>query len=590
LYQKKKFNTSLFLISDSNLKCLERIEIPAIWHSWTLFLTDIDLRDEFSFSKEQSQLIAKLKTIQTQKRLHVTDIESISQFFREYQHQKIGNRTKYNGLFQISPSCQLKIKIFSKSIKSNGPKIQKSCQRTTGGLSGTVKSERLYYKIENSNLKSVEKLNIQKGYEYGSSVIPIPKEIEGVLKFHDNRCIKLLGFVSEEKIPRHMSMSNIDVMLPVLENINHLKAFAALAKNLLNSRKLGLARLVIRNKSGPKLVVIIPKEISAKEGKYCFYISQLPTIEDVRQFRFSSLRTSTPNQRNVMKQFISKMQLTSGNTNLNLDRLVMPQTQLLNQRVVRETIAGSNEQNPNQKLKGKYEGSSAEIFWDNALSNQLQIEENVRGKLGEIETQIQDTFDLVENVEEAQKNKKKYWCDVLKENQKILEEQQVIQKMKDHNKKSVPDQISQNYAVTDFNAMIEYKSEDLVDKAVKQMKSIIIDIVKASLSGSHFAKALECMKALRRGCVVEEEPESFNDFMNRIKKLTLKEKTFYSFFKSLKENGIKLIAENEVRTNGGASSDQVENFFNDKEEDEEDDQQKKEQDDEDLLRMMDELE
>ena len=554
---------------------------------------DIDLKDEFTHSNEQRLALERLRKQQLAKRLHVTDFYRFLDFFQEYQHQKINSRTKYNGLFEISPSCQIKTKIFSKTVKSSGPAIQKCSHRATGSISGKVKSERIYFKIEELNLKTVDKPNTQKGYEYGSSVIPIAKELEGLLKFQDCRCFKLLGFVDEAKVARHLSMSNVDVMLPVLDNLAHLKAFTSLIRHLLSTRKVGLARLVIRNNSGPKLVTMIPREISARQGRYCFYLSQLPTVEDVRQFRFSSLQSSNATQRGVVKEFVSKMQLDSGGNRLDLDRLVMPQTHLLNQRILQESIADSRENaepNPNRRLRGKYQGGPAETFWDNELSQQLQIEEQMREGLGQMETKIQDSFDLVENPETVQKANKKYWCDVLKEQEKVAEEEQMIQKMKDHRRETVPDEVSRNYAISDFNAMITFRGEDLVDKAVTQMKSIILDIVKGSLSGSHFAKALECIKALRRGCVSEEEADSFNGFLAKIKQIAKKEKSFFSFFRSLKENGISLISKDEVAREG-VSKEEAERYFQDSEDEEEDGQrERKEQDDEDLLRMMDELE
>jgi ATP-dependent DNA helicase 2 subunit 2 len=577
--------TSLLLISSSKPGLTEEINFQAEWNSCLVLLADIDLKDNFTHSPEQVKLLKKFLGLKYLKRVSVCDVDQALLFFKNYLDYKSTARSKYNGTFEISPECKIKTKIFSKIVKSSGPKVHKSGQRTTGGFSGKVKSERVYFKIEGLHLKPVEKPNIQKGYEYGSSIIPIPKELESLLKFQDDRCLKLLGFVDEDKIPRHMAMANVDVMMPVLDDLHHLKAFCGLVKNLLAMNKLGLARLIMRNKTGPKLVVLIPREISKKEGKYCLYISQLPTVEDLRQFRFSSLKASNPNQRKVVRDMISKMQLNAGNVELNLNRIVMPQSQVINNRLVQETMG--NPENPEPQLRGKYQGAHPGIAASEELCRQLDLEENVRDQIQGLDSQIQDNFDLEENTEITMESKKKYWADVLKENEKMLEEEQMIQKMKDHGRESVPDEISRNYTISDFNAMMTFRGEDLVDKAVTQMKSIILDIVKKSLSGSHFSKALECMKALRRGCVTEEEAKSFNDFLGKIKKISGSDKAFLSFFKSLKENGILLISDSEVRREG-ASKKEAEEFFEEEEigQEKEDDPQ----DDEDLLKMLDELE
>lgn len=584
---KKQSCSSLLLVSQADLRYLEELNFAANWHSAALLLMDIDLKDRFFHTPEQTQLLKALFHLQNSKRFSVLDLNQMFQFLETSFDQKTSTRCKFTGTFEISPKCRIKTKIFSKVVKTSGPKVHKSSTRATGGFSGKVKSERVYFKIEGLNLKTVDKPNIQKGYEYGSSIIPIPKELESLLKYQDDRCLKLLAFVGEEKVPRHIAMTNVDVMMPVLDDLNHLKAFTGMVKNLVQMKKVALARMISRNKTGPKLVALIPREISAKEGKYCMYISQLPTVEDMRQFRFSSLKSSTSVQRNVVRDMISKMQLDTGRARLDLNRLVMPQSQIINSRLMRESRGEAAQVDPNKTLKGKYQGAHPDVLQNEELCRQLDLEETVREGLEGMDSQIQEAFELEENPELANNGKKRYWGDVLKENEKIMEEEQMIQKMKDHGKESIPDEISRNYTISDFNAMMTFRGEDLVDKAITQMRSIIIDIIKKSLSGSNFAKALECLKALRRGCVTEEEAGSFNEFLKKIRKIAQSDKSFYNFMKMLKQNGISLISEDEVRTEG-VLKEVAEKFFDDEEEDE-DEENQKEKEDEDLIKMLDDL-
>lgn len=50
------------------------------------------------------------------------------------------------------------------------------------------------------------------------------------------------------------------------------------------------------------------------------------------------------------------------------------------------------------------------------------------------------------------------------------------------------------------------------------MQDRIIEIISSSVEGSNFGKALECLNALRDGCVSEEEPDLYNTFLINFKK------------------------------------------------------------------------
>lgn len=59
--------------------------------------------------------------------------------------------------------------------------------------------------------------------------------------------------------------------------------------------------------------------------------------------------------------------------------------------------------------------------------------------------------------------------------------------------------------VQDFEAMILRRdSPDWVAKAIKDMKNKIFDLVEDSHEGDNYPKALECLVALRKGCILEQ--------------------------------------------------------------------------------------
>lgn len=59
--------------------------------------------------------------------------------------------------------------------------------------------------------------------------------------------------------------------------------------------------------------------------------------------------------------------------------------------------------------------------------------------------------------------------------------------------------------VQDFEAMMSRRdSPDWVGKAITDMKNKIYNLVEVSCEGDNYLKALECLVALRKGCIHEQ--------------------------------------------------------------------------------------
>jgi ATP-dependent DNA helicase 2 subunit 2 len=76
------------------------------------------------------------------------------------------------------------------------------------------------------------------------------------------------------------------------------------------------------------------------------------------------------------------------------------------------------------------------------------------------------------------------------------------------------------------------------------MKERIIKFVHESIKDSYYEKAIQCLHALREGCIQEGEPTTFNIFMNDLKKL-FKGKQRDDFWQRIVEQHISLITVDE---------------------------------------------
>jgi ATP-dependent DNA helicase 2 subunit 2 len=73
------------------------------------------------------------------------------------------------------------------------------------------------------------------------------------------------------------------------------------------------------------------------------------------------------------------------------------------------------------------------------------------------------------------------------------------------------EKISSVSPVQDFKDMLSRRDRaDLVEKAIAQMHAMIKTIVTNSFQAAQFPRALECLQALRRGCIEQEEAELYN--------------------------------------------------------------------------------
>lgn len=67
----------------------------------------------------------------------------------------------------------------------------------------------------------------------------------------------MLGFTKESSIPRHHLLNGIDVVLPTKGSKNE-RAFAAMVNEMINSKKVMIAKLIERKNADPKLVSLFP--------------------------------------------------------------------------------------------------------------------------------------------------------------------------------------------------------------------------------------------------------------------------------------------------------------------------------------------
>jgi len=101
-------------------------------------------------------------------------------------------------------------------------------------------------------------------------------------------------------------MGGSDIVVPSPGNENDKKSLTVLVEEMQKTNKVMICRFVSRANSDPKLVVLIP---SFTSNGAVFYVNNLATNEDIRQYEFPSLNECTIKQEEVVSKFIDTLDL-----------------------------------------------------------------------------------------------------------------------------------------------------------------------------------------------------------------------------------------------------------------------------------------
>lgn len=120
--------------------------------------------------------------------------------------------------------------------------------------------ERKYFVHDDSNMEKVENEYKIKGYYYGKQLVPVSRILEESLKFPTEKCLKILGFVPKENLPRSFSMNGVDLVFPPNQFDSNQQKFNALVDGMVELNKIALVRYVSRANTSPHLAALIPSK------------------------------------------------------------------------------------------------------------------------------------------------------------------------------------------------------------------------------------------------------------------------------------------------------------------------------------------
>ncbi|KAH1250397.1 ATP-dependent DNA helicase 2 subunit KU80 [Glycine max] len=321
-----------------------------------------------------------------------------------------------------------------------------------------------------------------KGYPYGPQIVPISSAEWEAVKFKPEKGVKLMGFTDSSNVFRHHYMKDVYVFLPEPGNTRAMIAVSAVARAMKEMNKVAIVRCVWRQGQANVVIGVLTPNLSDKENiPDSFYLNVLPFAEDVREFQFPSF-TNFPASWQPNGQQLE----AAANLIKTLDLAPHGQEEVLLPDFTPNPVL---EKKSRRLLGGKRSFSNDEEVKGNITAQPANLTGNASVNVGKI-------GDLT--------------------------------------------------PVQYFEALISRRdSPDWVVKAINEMKNKIFDLVEDSHEGDNYPKALECLVALRKGCILEQEPEQFNDFLKHLWNFC-QEKNLPSFCEYLASKELTLISKTEA--------------------------------------------
>ncbi|KAK9143693.1 hypothetical protein Syun_013093 [Stephania yunnanensis] len=487
----------------------------------------------------------------------VVYVEDPTSLLGAFRTRNISPVTIFRGDLELSPRVKIKVWVYKKTSEEKFPTLKKYSDKapsTDKFATHEIKVD-YEYKMADDTVKVVPPEQRIKGYRYGPQVVPISSAELEAIKFKPEKSVKLLGFTSVSNILRHYYMKDVNIFIAEPGNKEATLAVSALVRAMKKMNKVAILRCVWRQGQGNVVVgVLTPNESNQENIPDSFYFNVLPFAEDVREFQFRSFSglpaSCQPNQQQqeASDKLVMMLDLAQPEKSEDLRPDFTPNPVLERFHHVLE-------------LKSKKPDSDIPSL-DKTLKRIIEPDSKILLQNRALIDEFCKLFDVKENPK-IKKSTRRLWTKTSSDG----EGESAQGGLNDHGVpsfnsegKPIVSQIGDKTPAEDFEAMMARRDGvEWVNKAMKDMKSFIYDLVENSYEGDAYSKALDCLIALRKGCIVEQEPKQFNDFLRQLCKFC-REKDLASFCKFLVSKQIMLITKAEAIDSDATEEDAI-NFL-----------------------------
>lgn len=470
------------------------------------------------------------------------EIYSLSESLRQLCVFKKIERTSMPWVCQLTIGSNLSIKIMAyKSIVQE--KVKKSW---TVVDARTLKKEDIQketvYCLNDDDETEVPKEDTIQGFRYGSDIIPFSKVDEEQMKYKsEGKCFSVLGFCRSSQVHRKYYMGN--QVLKVFAAKDDEAAAVALSSLIHALDELGMVAIVryaYDKRANPQVGVAFPY---IKDTYECLVYVQLPFMEDLRQYMFSSLNnnkkyTPTEAQLSAIDALIDSMSLIKKNEEEDTiedlfptTKIPNPQFQRLFQCLLHRTLHPQEPLPPIQQH----------------ILNMLDAPTEVTAKCQTPLSKIKTLFPLTEAIKKKDQVTAQ---DIFHDNH---EEGPTSKKFKTEEEEahfsisrladSSVTKVGSVNPAENFRVLVRQKNASF-----EEVSHQLINHIEQFLDTNeilYFMKSVDCIKAFREEAIQLSEEQRFNNFLKALRE-KVEIKQLNHFWEIVIQDGITLITKDEA--------------------------------------------
>ncbi|XP_014317997.1 X-ray repair cross-complementing protein 5 isoform X1 [Myotis lucifugus] len=469
------------------------------------------------------------------------EIYSFSESLRQLCVFKKTERSSMAWPCQLTIGSNLSIKILAyKSILQE--KVKKSWivvdARTL--KKEDVRKETVYC-LNDDDETEVPKEDTIQGFRYGSDIIPFSKVDEEQMKYKsEGKCFSVLGFCRSSQVHRKYFMGNqVLKVFAAKDDEAAAVALSSLIHALDELAMVAIVRYAYDRRSNPQVGVAFPH---IKDTYECLVYVQLPFMEDLRQYMFSSLKnnkkyTPTEAQLSAVDALIDSMSLVKkdeeGDTIEDLfptTKIPNPQFQRLFQCLLHRAL------HPQEPLP------PVQQHVLNMLNPPTEVTANCEIPLSKIKT----LFPLTEAIKKKdQLTAQDVFQDKHEEgptSKKLKTEEEAHFSLSSLAEGTVTKVGSVNPA-ENFRVLVRQKNASF-EEASRQLISHIEQFLDTKET-PYFMKSMDCIKAFREEAIQFSEDQRFNNFLKDLRE-KVEIKQLNNFWEIIIQDGITLITKDEA--------------------------------------------
>ncbi|KAI5304600.1 ATP-dependent DNA helicase II subunit 2 [Ascosphaera pollenicola] len=356
--------------------------------------------------------------------------------------------------------------------------------------------------------KTIEREVLAMGYEYGRTAVPISKEDEHITNLETSMGLEIMGFISQDKHDRCMSMSNTQMVVASKLSEADALALSSIIRALDDLQCFAIARLVAKDGKPPLVVALAPY---IEEDFECLTEVQLPFAEDVRTYRFPPLdkiitlsgkeirehrNLPSKNLLDNMEEFVNKMELSAVDEEghrvemLPMDEYFSPVIHRVQQAIKQRAV------DPEQHVPDLAEAI------DRLTRQPEELKEQSKGVLEKLIGIAE-----VKKVPPRTKGRKRE-----REAEKPLSGLDVESLLGKRQKKLDPNNAIPEYIRSLFNA----PDTSTFKEATDEFATIIENRIRTSLGDQNYERAIEELAVMRKELIEYEEPDLYNETIYRL--------------------------------------------------------------------------